>query len=130
MIAFPKSAIKEDIDGTGFIVSRNSDFRITACTWTHKKWPESTPDGKILLRAYVGKPGDQGVVDLSDEEIINIALNDLNKTMNITGKPEFSIVSLEESYAAVQYRALGNDGAGEKFSYERASRSLFSRRII
>ncbi len=92
-MAFPKSAINEDIDGTGFIVSRNSDFRITACTWTHKKWPESTPDGKVLLRAYVGKPDDQAVVDLSDEEIINIVLKDLNKTMNITEKPEFSIVS-------------------------------------
>jgi oxygen-dependent protoporphyrinogen oxidase len=92
-MAFPKSAISEDIDGTGFIVSRNSDFRITACTWTHKKWPDSTPEGKALLRAYVGKPGDQEVVGLSDEEIIKIALTDLNKTMNITEKPEFSIVS-------------------------------------
>lgn len=38
-MAFPKSKIQDDIDGSGFIVSRNSDFRITACTWTHKKWP-------------------------------------------------------------------------------------------
>lgn len=92
-MAFPDSAIKEDIDGTGFIVSRNSDFRITACTWSHKKWPDSTPDGKVLLRAYVGKPDDQEVVNLSDEEIVNIVLRDLTKTMNITEKPEFSIVS-------------------------------------
>lgn len=92
-MVFPKSAIKEDIDGTGFIVSRNSDFRITACTWSHKKWPFSTPEGKVLLRAYVGKPDDQEVVNLSDEEIVAIALKDLNKTMNITEQPEFSIVS-------------------------------------
>lgn len=92
-MVFPDSAIKEDIDGTGFIVSRNSDFRITACTWTHKKWPYSTPKGKVLLRAYVGKPDDQDVVNLSDEEIVDIALKDLNKTMNISEKPEFSIVS-------------------------------------
>src|SRR5699024_2653675 len=31
-MAFAKSAIKKDIDGTGFVVSRNSDYRITACT--------------------------------------------------------------------------------------------------
>jgi protoporphyrinogen/coproporphyrinogen III oxidase len=92
-MAFPKSKIQDDIEGSGFIVSRNSDFRITACTWTHKKWPGTTPGGKVLLRTYVGRTDDQEAVNLSDEEIIKIALNDLNKTMNITEKPEFTIVS-------------------------------------
>ncbi|ALX48686.1 protoporphyrinogen oxidase [Lentibacillus amyloliquefaciens] len=92
-MAFDASAIERDIDGTGFVVSRNSDFRITACTWTHKKWPNAVPEGKALVRCYVGKPSDQEVVDLSDEEITDIVMNDLNKTMNITEKPEFSVIS-------------------------------------
>jgi protoporphyrinogen/coproporphyrinogen III oxidase len=92
-MAFPKSAIEKDIDGTGFLVSRNSDFRITACTWTHKKWPGTSPDDMVLLRCYVGKPDDQEIVDLTDEEIVEIVLRDLNKTMNITAKPAFHIVS-------------------------------------
>ncbi|TMN23045.1 protoporphyrinogen oxidase [Lentibacillus cibarius] len=92
-MAFDASAIKQDIDGTGFVVSRNSDYRITACTWTHKKWPNAAPDGKALVRCYVGRPDDQSVVDFSDEEITDIVLNDLNKTMNITQKPEFSVIS-------------------------------------
>ncbi|WP_082234699.1 protoporphyrinogen oxidase [Halobacillus massiliensis] len=92
-MAFDESAIKKDIDGTGFVVSRNSPFRITACTWTHKKWPHSTPKGKVMLRCYVGKPDDQEVVNLSDEEITNIALQDLNKIMDISHNPEFSIVT-------------------------------------
>ncbi|MGM8366088.1 protoporphyrinogen oxidase [Virgibacillus sp. W0181] len=92
-MAFDQSAIKKDINGTGFVVSRNSNFRITACTWTHRKWPTSTPKGKALLRCYVGGPGDQQVVDLSDDEIIDIVLKDLNKTMKIRKKPEFSVVT-------------------------------------
>lgn len=92
-MAFPKSAIERDIDGTGFLVSRNSDFRITACTWTHKKWPGTSPENMALLRCYVGKPDDQEAVDLSDEEIVDLVLKDLNKTMNITAKPEFHIVT-------------------------------------
>ncbi|GGA73657.1 protoporphyrinogen oxidase [Ornithinibacillus halotolerans] len=92
-LAFDQSAIKQDIDGTGFVVSRNNDYRITACTWTHKKWPTTTPEGKALIRCYVGRPNDQEVVDLPDEELINIVLHDLNKTMNITAKPEFSVIS-------------------------------------
>ena len=92
-MAFDESAIKDDMDGTGFVVSRNSDYTITACTWTHKKWPHSAPAGKALLRCYVGRAGDEAVVDLSDEEISKIVLEDLNKTMDITAEPDFTIVS-------------------------------------
>jgi len=92
-MAFPESVIKNDIDGTGFVVSRNSDYTITACTWTHKKWPHTTPKGKVLLRCYVGRAGDEAIVEQSDDEIIKVVLDDLNKTMDITASPEFSIVT-------------------------------------
>lgn len=92
-LAFSEEAIKKDIDGTGFVVSRNSDYTITACTWTHKKWEYSTPKGKVLLRCYVGRAGDETVVDLSDDQIIKIVLTDLKKTMDITMDPEFAVIS-------------------------------------
>ncbi|WP_066068385.1 protoporphyrinogen oxidase [Neobacillus soli] len=92
-LAFPEEAIKTDIDGTGFVVSRNGDYSITACTWTHKKWAHSTPKGKVLLRCYVGRAGDETIVDLSDDRIIKIVLDDLKKTMDITMEPDFAIVS-------------------------------------
>lgn len=92
-LAFPKEAIKKDINGTGFVVSRNSDYTITACTWTHKKWEHSAPEGKVLLRCYVGRAGDETVVDLSDDQIIKIVLEDLSKTMDISMDPDFAVVS-------------------------------------
>lgn len=92
-LAFPKEAIKRDINGTGFVVSRNSDFSITACTWTHKKWPHTTPEGKVLLRCYVGRPGDEAIVEQTDEEIVQFILEDLQKTMDITADPDFTVVS-------------------------------------
>lgn len=104
VLAFDQSAIKEDIDGTGFVVSRNSSNRITACTWTHKKWPETTvPEGKALLRCYVGRPGDEEVIHLSDDGLEELVLADLNKIMRIDGKPLFSVVTRWEN-AMPQYR--------------------------
>lgn len=91
-MAFPQSAIKKDINGTGFVVSKKNDYNITACTWTHKKWQHSTPEGYALLRCYVGRAGNDAIVDWSDEEIINAVLKDLNKTMQIDEKPEFHII--------------------------------------
>ncbi|GHH98538.1 protoporphyrinogen oxidase [Neobacillus kokaensis] len=92
-LAFPEAAIKNDINGTGFVVSRRSDYSITACTWTHKKWIHSAPKGKVLLRCYVGRAGDETIVDLSDDQIIKIVLDDLKKTMDITMNPDFTVVS-------------------------------------
>ncbi|MFL6555827.1 MAG: protoporphyrinogen oxidase, partial [Bacillus sp. (in: firmicutes)] len=70
-----------------------NDYSITACTWTHKKWAHSAPQGKVLLRCYVGRSGDETIVDLSDDRIIKIVLDDLKKTMDITLNPDFAIVS-------------------------------------
>ncbi|WP_077211119.1 protoporphyrinogen oxidase [Bacillus dakarensis] len=92
-LAFPKEAIKKDIDGTGFVVSRNSDYSITACTWLHKKWPHSCPEDKVLLRCFVGRAGHDTIVDLSDDQIIKLVLEDMNKTMNITMEPEYAVIS-------------------------------------
>lgn len=92
-LAFPESAIKQDIDGTGFIISRDSGYSMTAVTWTHKKWPHSAPKGKALLRCYVGRPGDEEIVSRSDEEIVEAVLKDLNKTMNIVSAPELTVIT-------------------------------------
>lgn len=92
-LAFPESAVKNDIDGTGFIISRDSGYSMTAVTWTHKKWLHSAPNGKALLRCYVGRPGDEEIVSRSDEEIIETVLKELNKTMDIQSKPELAVIT-------------------------------------
>ncbi|MBB5173224.1 protoporphyrinogen oxidase [Texcoconibacillus texcoconensis] len=88
-LAFPKSAVKQDIDGTGFIVAKTGDYTITACTWTHKKWSHAAPEDYALLRAYVGHAGNEDIVFEEDETMIDVVLNDLRKIMDIDCEPEF-----------------------------------------
>lgn len=92
-LAFPKAEVENNLDGTGFIVSRNSDYHITACTWLHKKWPHSAPKDKALLRCYVGRPGQEDIVEKSDEEIQSIVLKDLKNSMNIDTAPELVLIT-------------------------------------
>ncbi|MEK5040675.1 protoporphyrinogen oxidase [Sporosarcina sp. FSL K6-3457] len=92
-LAFPAASVVQDKEGTGFLVSRSSDYSITACTWTHRKWPTTTPEGKVLIRAFVGRVGDEAIVDLPDAEIEKIVLADLSKIIEITGKPDFTVVT-------------------------------------
>ena len=111
-MAFDEDDMKENINGTGFVVSRKSDYTITACTWTHKKWPHSTPKGKVLLRAYVGRVGDEAIVDQSDDEIKRVVLDDLNKIMCINVEPDFTLVSRWKN-AMPQYNVGHKERIGE-----------------
>lgn len=101
-MAFDQKDLNIRENGTGFVVSRNSSYTITACTWTHKKWPHTTPKGKVLIRMYVGRAGDEEVVNLADEEIVNIVLEDLKNIMNLQAKPEFYVIS-RWNHAMPQY---------------------------
>ncbi|RXK17347.1 protoporphyrinogen oxidase [Macrococcus sp. DPC7161] len=93
VMAFDASQVDNSEDGTGFVIAKNSDTVITACTWTDKKWSHAAPKGKTLLRAYVGRPGDDVIKTHTEDEIVQLARRDLDKMMHITGEPEFTIVT-------------------------------------
>lgn len=93
VMAFNDSDIVNDLDGTGFQVAREGDIEITACTWTNKKWPTTTPEGKVLLRVYVGLPDKQEFMQKTDEELADAVLTELRKVMTIKADPEFVVVT-------------------------------------
>lgn len=43
VMAFDESQVNNKANGTGFVIARNSDTVITACTWTDKKWSHAAP---------------------------------------------------------------------------------------
>nr|WP_277620091.1 protoporphyrinogen oxidase [Listeria riparia] len=92
-MVFPKDAVEEDIKGSGFVVSRNEDFSMAACSWIHRKWPHTVPEDKILLRAFVGRRKEESIVDLADKAIEETVLSDLNRIMKINQPPEFTTVT-------------------------------------
>jgi protoporphyrinogen/coproporphyrinogen III oxidase len=92
-LIFDEKKISFSLDGTGFVISRNEPTSITACTWTTRKWPHTTPDGKLLLRCYVGRADDQAIVSEPDEVIVEKVLTDLKNTMGITAEPESVFVT-------------------------------------
>lgn len=82
-----------DLDAMNLYVSRNSDFTMTSCTYSNRKWPTTAPEGYSLLRTYIGRVGDEAIVELSDSEIEKTVLQDLDKLIHVTGKPFTTVVA-------------------------------------
>lgn len=88
-MAFKQEDIPFNLDGTGFVIPRKEGRSITACTWTSSKWLHTAPEGKVLLRLYVGRSGEESLVDASDEVLLVKIRKDLQELMNITAEPLF-----------------------------------------
>lgn len=93
-LAWPRGDVSHPLRGSGFVVARRYNaLRITACTWVSSKWAGRAPAGSVLLRAFIGGSQDPGAVDLSDGQLVDIAVRDLAGVLGITGSPSVARVA-------------------------------------
>lgn len=69
-------------NGTGFIVTENSDLLCDACTWTSRKWAHTSEKQRLLVRLFYksSNPAYEKMKKMNKEEIIETALGDIQKS--------------------------------------------------
>jgi oxygen-dependent protoporphyrinogen oxidase len=75
--------------GFGFLVPRSEGCRLLACTFVHNKFPHRAPAGKGLLRCFLGGAKDEGALALSDREIEQVVLRELEQILRLKAEPLF-----------------------------------------
>ncbi|MDD9269880.1 protoporphyrinogen oxidase [Paenibacillus sp. GCM10023248] len=93
IMAFDRQDIPFELDASGFLVPRTEGSTITACTLTSAKWLHTAPEGKVLLRCYIGRSGEQEWPAWSDEQLIAKARHDLKQLLGLTAEPRFAEVT-------------------------------------
>ncbi|KRE74659.1 protoporphyrinogen oxidase [Paenibacillus sp. Soil750] len=89
IMAFDRKDIPFELDASGFLVPKHEGYTITACTLTSAKWLHAAPEGKVLLRCYIGRSGEQEWPAWSDEQLISKARHDIADLLGITAEPDF-----------------------------------------
>ena len=89
IMAFDKSTFDGDLKGSGLLITRKTDTPLTACTILNQKWPQTTPDDKVVLRVFIGKPGNDVVEQYSDDELSELAVEEIQNIMRFSAKPEW-----------------------------------------
>jgi oxygen-dependent protoporphyrinogen oxidase len=86
-VAYPLADIPRPLDGYGYIIPRAEGRPILACTWTSTKFPHRAPEGHSLIRAFVGRAGQEDVLERTDQELLQLVCDELRRTLGITTPP-------------------------------------------
>jgi oxygen-dependent protoporphyrinogen oxidase len=102
-------SVAHPLTGTGFLVPRrgrqgpDGGWAVTACTYLSEKWPHLARDGDVLLRASLGRFGDDRAQGWTDAEVTARAWDELRTLMGLTGDPlESMVVRFPDAFP--QYR--------------------------
>ncbi|MBP9624613.1 MAG: protoporphyrinogen oxidase [Veillonella sp.] len=87
VMGFERATFDAPLNGTGFVITRTTKTPLTACTYISSKWPQTTPQDKVVLRVFLGKPGDDTVQRLDETALGELALQEIQRIMNFKAKP-------------------------------------------
>jgi oxygen-dependent protoporphyrinogen oxidase len=91
-LAFQRAAVAHPLNGSGFVVPRVEGTGLLAASWLSSKWPHRAPDGRVLLRTFVGGARDPQALDRSDAELVTLSMTALRALLGIRGEPLFTRV--------------------------------------
>ncbi|MFQ5817032.1 MAG: protoporphyrinogen oxidase [Terriglobia bacterium] len=86
-LVYEKAAAPDIPRGFGFLVPKTEGRRLRACTFVGQKFRHRVPPERELLRCFLGGVGDEGVLELSDEEAVELARRELQSILGLTATP-------------------------------------------
>jgi oxygen-dependent protoporphyrinogen oxidase len=91
MLAYRRADVPAGRPGTGFLVPPAEGRLLVGCTWTTAKWPHLVAgrpaDAPVVIRALVGRDGDQAWTALGDAELVRAVHAELVAAMGLRGEP-------------------------------------------
>ncbi|OMF83551.1 protoporphyrinogen oxidase [Paenibacillus glucanolyticus] len=76
-------------DGTGFITGKGTHLKCDACTWTSRKWEHTSENKRLLMRLFYksSNPHYEELIRLTDDELKQVGMEDINRSLGITAEP-------------------------------------------
>jgi oxygen-dependent protoporphyrinogen oxidase len=107
-LAYRRQQVSHALDGFGFVVPAVEGRRILAGSFSSVKFPDRAPDDAVLVRVFIGGACQSELLDRTDEELSQIAREELAALVGAAGEPLFADVTRWPK-AMPQYH-LGHEG--------------------
>lgn len=92
-LAFRRQDVARPLSGYGYVSPRVEGGQIIACTWTSNKFPGRVPHDMVLIRAFVGRAGQETHLNQSDDSLIREVRNELETMHGIMAVPTLTRVT-------------------------------------
>lgn len=89
---FRREDISHPLDGFGLVVPSREKRTILACSFSSIKFAGRAPEGKVLLRTFVGGACQPEMLEKSDEEIHLSVQKELQELLGVRSEPIFQQV--------------------------------------
>jgi oxygen-dependent protoporphyrinogen oxidase len=84
-MAFREADCPFDKRWHGILVPLVEKRPLLAVTLSSSKWPDRTPDGRVLMRGFIGGPRNQHLTEASDEDLIELTRREI---VSMLGMPD------------------------------------------
>jgi oxygen-dependent protoporphyrinogen oxidase len=84
---YNRADLRNVLPGFGFLVPKTEGKRMLACTFVHNKFPHRAPDDRGIIRTFLGGLRDEGVLSLSDGEILATVRRELKEIVGLDAEP-------------------------------------------
>lgn len=88
-VAYRESDLPKPFDSFGYVIPKAEGRAILAATFTSTKFPHRAPDGTVLVRAFIGRAGNDAGIDLSELELLAMVKDELRDVVGIAAEPIF-----------------------------------------
>ena len=87
VVVYPAAAVGRRLDATGFLVPPAEGRLLVGCSWLSAKWPRLSSESVVVLRAMVGRAGDERAAFLDDATLIRRVHAELAEAMGVSAEP-------------------------------------------
>ena len=92
-LAFDRKQIGHPMRGAGAVVPGVEKSPILAVSFSSQKYTHRAPDGKVILRVFVGGARAPEMAEMEDEKLLPLVLGELGRLLRITGEPIYQSVA-------------------------------------
>ncbi len=91
-LAFEREAIDHPLNAFGLVVPAAEKMALVGASFCHVKFPGRAPQGKALIRAFVGGALNPWAFALDDEAVIRRVLEELDILIGLRDRPLFTTI--------------------------------------
>jgi len=85
--------VRHPLKGAGLVIPATERRDVLAVSFASRKFPGRAPEGRVLLRSFVGGALQPELLERSDDELVALVRRELGELLGVGGKEDFALVA-------------------------------------